>query len=91
MQSQRLTVREAARIMNVSERQVYLAKELLRTGQDDLADRVMAGELTTLGALKIAQPEKYAPKPEGAAAGTPWSRRGTPSPRIRAPRSSWKS
>ena len=55
----RLTVRQAAAVMNVSERSVYRAKELIATGREDLADEIMAGRLTILAALKIAKPEKY--------------------------------
>ena len=55
----RLTVRDCARIMNVSERSVYRARELIRTGRADLEAEVMAGKLSLLGALKAAKPEKY--------------------------------
>jgi hypothetical protein len=55
----KLTMKQAAAVMNVSERSVYRAKELIATGREDLADEIMAGRLTLLGALKIAKPEKY--------------------------------
>ncbi len=55
-----LTVRQAARALNVPERSVYLARELLRTGREDLAARVQSGEIKLLDALRIAKPGKYA-------------------------------
>jgi hypothetical protein len=54
-----LTVKQAAALMNVSERSVYRAREVLATGRDDLFAKVLAGELSVLAALKIAKPEKY--------------------------------
>lgn len=59
---QRLTVRDAARLMNVSERAVYMVGELQRAGRDDLIREVEAGRMSILGALKIAKPERYGPK-----------------------------
>jgi hypothetical protein len=59
----RITVKQAAQILNVSERGVYNACELMQTGRADLIDRVWAGEMSVRGALKLAKPEKYAPKP----------------------------
>jgi hypothetical protein len=56
-----MTVKQAARMMNVSERTVYTAKELLATGRDDLIEQVEAGKLKLFRALKLAKPEKYAP------------------------------
>jgi hypothetical protein len=50
--------------MNVSERGVYMARELVPTGREDLCAEVQASRLTTLGALKIAKPEKYGTKPQ---------------------------
>jgi hypothetical protein len=44
---------------NVSERSVYMAKELVATGREDLADKVHLGKLSLLGALKLALPHKY--------------------------------
>jgi hypothetical protein len=61
----RITVKQAAAIMNISERGVYNARELMRTGRADLIDRVWAGKLSVRGALKLAKPEKYASKTEG--------------------------
>ena len=57
MQTRRLTGRERAAIMNVSESGVYLARELIATGREDLCDRIMAGRLWLLGALKLALPK----------------------------------
>jgi len=45
--------------MGVSVRAVALAGELQRC-RPDLADRVLAGEMTTRQALRIAKPDKYA-------------------------------
>jgi hypothetical protein len=53
------TVKQAARLMNISERMVYMARELVATGREDLLEQVEAGKLSTLGALKLAKPEKY--------------------------------
>jgi hypothetical protein len=58
-----MTVRDAARLMNVSERMVYMAREL-QICRPDLAAKVMAGELSVLAALRIAKPEKYSKKRE---------------------------
>jgi hypothetical protein len=55
----RMTVKQAAQLMNVSERQVYLAKELVATGREDLVDTIMAGRMSLPAALKIAKPAKY--------------------------------
>jgi hypothetical protein len=45
--------------MNVSERGIYMARELVATGREDLCQSVERGEITVLAALKIAKPEKY--------------------------------
>lgn len=55
-----ITVKEAARMMGVSERSVYLVRELQHCSRPDLCERVKAGDLTILQALRIAKPEKYA-------------------------------
>ena len=55
----RLTIEQAAKLMNVSERSVYLARELIRTGREDLCAKVEAGQLKILDALRLAKPEKY--------------------------------
>ena len=60
-----ITVKQFAEILNVSERGIYNARELVRTGRADLIDRVWAGEMSVRGALKLAKPEKYTPKPVG--------------------------
>lgn len=54
-----VSVREAAQMMNVSERSVYQAKELQRC-RPDLAAQCKSGELTIREALRIANPVKYA-------------------------------
>ena len=54
-----MTVKQAAQLMNVSERQVYLARELVATGREDLVDSLMAGRMSLPAALRIAKPEKY--------------------------------
>jgi len=54
-----LTVSEVSRLMSVSERSVYQARQLQRC-RPDLADRVIAGELSIREALRIANPERYA-------------------------------
>ena len=51
-----LTVKQAARLMNVSERNVYNARKLRRSGRDDLVARVECGELSINAALKLAYP-----------------------------------
>lgn len=53
-----ITIAQAARLMNVSVRSVYLAGELQRCSPE-LAARVEAGELSIRAALRIAKPEKY--------------------------------
>lgn len=53
-----LTPEQAAKVMGVSVRSIYLAAELQRC-RPDLADRVMAGEITVRQGLRIAKPEKY--------------------------------
>lgn len=59
-----LTTKQLALVFNVSERSIYMARELGATGRADLEERVMAGELSILGALKLAKPEKYDRKPD---------------------------
>jgi hypothetical protein len=61
---QKLSVRQAARLMNVSERQVYKAGELFRIGREDLVTEVEAGRLALHAALKLAKPEKYRQEPD---------------------------
>jgi hypothetical protein len=59
---QRLTIRQLAAAFNVSERSIYMAGELLRTGRSDLNEAVEAGRMTLLAALREAKPEKYGKK-----------------------------
>jgi len=62
-----LTVKQAARLMNVSERSVYNARKLRRSGRDDLVARVECGELSINAALKLAYPQQAEPKPDALA------------------------
>jgi hypothetical protein len=55
-----LTVKEAAALMNVSERQVYQARKLLRIGDPELIAAVDRGEMSIHEALRTAQQR---PKP----------------------------
>jgi hypothetical protein len=56
---QTVTVRLAARALNISERLVYMGRELLNTGRDDLVRDVEGGRLSLHGALALAKPAKY--------------------------------
>lgn len=56
----KLTVAQAAKVMNVSERSVYMVGELMATGRQDLLQAVERGDISILGALKLAKPDKYA-------------------------------
>ena len=49
-----ITVKQAAEMMNVSERMVYEAKRLYKTGRADLWEQVKAGTLTLHRALILA-------------------------------------
>ena len=60
-----MTIRQAAEVMNVSERVVKMAGELIRTGRNDLISSVEAGTITVHRALKLAKPEKYDKPPDG--------------------------
>lgn len=55
LQSTRVTVKQAAAAMNVSERMVYMAMSLMRSGRPDLVRRVEAGEIDLHKALSIAE------------------------------------
>src|ERR1700688_2805137 len=59
LQSARLTVKETATLTNQSERTISMQRELALTGRKDLVDQVARRELSALGALKLAKPEKY--------------------------------
>lgn len=54
-----LTVKQIAEKAGVSERMIYMARELCGTGREDLCDKVVAGELSLIAALKFVKPEKY--------------------------------
>jgi len=64
---QQLTVRERvaaiAKMMNVSERMIYLGIKLQRSGRADLVDAVRAGTLSMHAALAQLDPPK--PKDDG--------------------------
>ena len=62
------SVKTAAKLMNVSERAVYMARELLAVDRPDLHHEVSARNMSILGALKIAKPEKYGKKPNALGA-----------------------
>jgi hypothetical protein len=64
---QTITVRAAAQLMNVSERSVHKARELMICDRPDLVRTVEESRLTIHVALKIAKPEKHA-KPRGGLA-----------------------
>ncbi len=49
-----ITVKQAAALMNVSERMVYEARRLYRTGRADLIEQVKAGTLSLHRALILA-------------------------------------
>lgn len=55
----RMTIRQAAQVMNVSERMVKMAIELMKTGRNDLFLAVEGGTMSMHRALKLAKPEKY--------------------------------
>ena len=62
-----ITVKQAARLMNVSERSVYNAKRLCRSGREDLCSRVERGELMRFAPESIGvQSGKAAHAPGGA-------------------------
>jgi hypothetical protein len=53
-----LTVKQAAQLMNVSERSVYLARKLARSGRADLCAAVERGELSMHAALQQIEPPR---------------------------------
>jgi hypothetical protein len=61
---QGLSVAVAARLMNVSERSVYMAQQLTMTGRADLVEQVETDKLSLLGALKQAVPHVYSRPPD---------------------------
>jgi len=61
---QRLSIAAAARLMNVSERSAYMARELMRTNRTDLCQDVENGKLSLLAALRQAKPAKYDKPPD---------------------------
>lgn len=57
-----LTVKQAAKAMNVSERSVYMAMKIVRL-RPDLEPLIAAGKLTLHKALKIAEGKDQEAKP----------------------------
>lgn len=55
----KLTIDQAAKLMNVSRRAVFNARELAQTGRTDLFEAVERGEIGLTAALRLAKPEKY--------------------------------
>lgn len=59
----KITIMEAAKLMNVSERSVYMAMKVLRSGRQDLIDAVDKGEISTNKAVSMlenkSKPTKY--------------------------------
>lgn len=55
-----LSVKTAAKLMAVSERLVYMARKLIRTGRTDLVSAVERDDLTIHAACQIAKPGYYA-------------------------------
>lgn len=48
-----LTVRQAARVMSISERSVYSARRILRSGRIDLVEAVEQGRMSINAAIQI--------------------------------------
>jgi hypothetical protein len=48
-----LTVKQAARALNVSERMVYMARRIVRSGRQDLITACTRGELSVNAAVRI--------------------------------------
>jgi hypothetical protein len=60
-----MTVKDAAKLMNVSERLVYMSRRVVRSGRLDLVDAITRGDVTTDAALRIIDgpkppPDRYA-------------------------------
>ncbi len=54
----RMTVKQAAKALNVSERGIYDAKRLIRTGRTDLVAAVERGDMSLNKALLITKEKK---------------------------------
>ena len=59
-----MTMKQAAEVMNVSERSVYSARRLLRSGRDDLRAAVERGDMSLNKALSIAYGKRRASRYE---------------------------
>lgn len=58
-----LTVRQAAKLLNVSERLVYMTKRVMRSGRQDLVDAIERGDISVHAALReIDGPKPKAPR-----------------------------
>ena len=60
-----MTVRDAVKLMNVSERLVYRSRRVMRSGRLDIVDAITRGDTTTHAVLRIIdgpkpQPDRYA-------------------------------
>ena len=64
---QGMSARDAAKMMNVSERMVYMALELQRSGRGDLIAAVEAGGMSLHRALGLAKPARYGSRRDGCA------------------------
>ncbi len=51
----KITVMEAAKLMNVSERSIYMASKVLRSGRQDLIDALEKGELSINKAVSMLE------------------------------------
>ena len=78
----RMTIKQAAKLMNVSERGVYMAIELLGTDRDDLITAVKRGEIKLHAALVVAKPERYGKAKNGLSALTRAWRSATEGERV---------
>jgi hypothetical protein len=59
-----MTVRDAVKLMNVSERLVYMSRRVVRSGKLDLVDAINRGDMTTHATLRIIEgpeppPDRY--------------------------------
>ena len=64
----RPTIKQIAIAAGVSERTLYMAIELIRTGREDLQMACLAGDMSLHAALKTAKPAKYSSEADRLAA-----------------------
>jgi hypothetical protein len=55
-----MTVKDAAKLINVSERLAYMSRRVVRSGRLDLVDAITRGDMTIHAALRIID----GPKPQ---------------------------